>query len=473
MATHWKETGDWYVDAINGDDGNAGTSVAPFKTLGAAATAASNTNKIVVGTGVYNEEINTGGAYYYWCADGTAILDATGLSNGSVVFNCARNTFTGFHFINGAVHGVVTAYYRSEYHDCTFTNMSSMLQYNTYSTYNWNSYILTFKNCRFQDCDLSVKNGRYIAYAIVYNCVFINSPLLCDVNGGSTSVNNYLWDIQDSYFGRSDGHANPAVLWFRGDIITSTLRNCFFEAGSQIASYGVIDNTTKITGSQYFIDNYSNVGAVETNFIVATGSYNTSISGSGTFNTAQGTLQAGNNETIFDNYNQPAFSQFFGNQRPTTAYNWSGSTANPLHTDGGATWDNIIEENSSLRISSSDAGPTGSITSAVVNLGQIKPIDYIYSSWTSTAANAAAISVYTSSVLNEYPTRYTYEMRYGNSADLSGLDYQIYTLDEQPYVSSNGSGSGDIGFLTSSFDSISAKYLQFRFTLRTNLTGSA
>ena len=63
-------------------------------------------------------------------------------------------------------------------------------------------------------------------------------------------------------------------------------------------------------------------------------------------------------------------------------------------------------------------------------------------------------------------------MRYGNEADLSALDYQIYTLDEQPFISSNGSGSGDMGFLTSSYDSISAQYLQFRFTLRTNLTGS-
>jgi hypothetical protein len=308
----------------------------------------------------------------------------------------------------------------------------------------------------------------------MYNCVFINSPLGVNVNGTNTATGNNAWNIQNCYFGRSDGYSNPAVLFFRGDnVTTSTLKNCFFEAGSQISSYGVIDNTTKITGSQYFIDNYKNTLAVGTNFILATGSYNTNISGGGTFNTAQGTLQAGNNETIFDNYNQPAFSGLLGNQQPTTAYGWSGSSANILHTDGGATWDNIIEENSSLRISSSAAGPTGSITSAVVNLGQSKPIEYIYSSWTSTVENACAISVYTSSILNQYPTRYTYEMRYGNASDLSSLDYQIYTLDEQPYISTNGSGSGDIGFLTSSYDPISAQYLQFRFTLRTNLSGSA
>lgn len=471
MATHWKETGDYYVDAISGDDTNSGTTTSPFKTINAAVTAASQGDKIVVGTGVYNEELNFGSTYYYLCADGTAILDASGLSNGSVVYDCRNSTFTGFHFINGAVHGLVTNYHRSQFYDCTFTNMSSLLQYDKYSSYNWNSYLLEFHNCRFQDSDLSTKNGKYCQYTTMQNCVFINSPLLTMANGSGTTTSNVYWDIQNCYFGRSDGYENPVVLFYR-EISTATLKNCFFEAGSQLATYGVIDNTTTITSSQYIVDNYSNVDTLGQNFIVATGSYNTNISGGGTWNGAQGTLQAGNNETIFDNYNQPAFSSFLGNQKPTTAYGYSGSTANILHVDGGAVWNNIIEENNSLRISSSAAGPTGSITTAVVNLGQIKPIEHIHSSWTSTVENACAIAVHSSSIHNQYPTRYTYEMRYGNEADLSGLDYQIYTLDEQPFISSNGSGSGDMGFLTSSYDSISAQYLQFRFTLRTNLTGS-
>ena len=161
MATHWKETGDYYVDAISGDDTNSGTTTSPFKTINAAVTAASQGDKIVVGTGVYNEELNFGSTYYYLCADGTAILDASGLSNGSVVYDCRNSTFTGFHFINGAVHGLVTNYHRSQFYDCTFTNMSSLLQYDKYSSYNWNSYLLEFHNCRFQDSDLSTKNGKY------------------------------------------------------------------------------------------------------------------------------------------------------------------------------------------------------------------------------------------------------------------------------------------------------------------------
>ena len=40
MAVHWRLSGDYYVDGIGGDDANAGTSVAPFKSIGAAASAA-------------------------------------------------------------------------------------------------------------------------------------------------------------------------------------------------------------------------------------------------------------------------------------------------------------------------------------------------------------------------------------------------------------------------------------------------
>ena len=62
-------------------------------------------------------------------------------------------------------------------------------------------------------------------------------------------------------------------------------------------------------------------------------------------------------------------------------------------------------------------------------------------------------------------------MRYGDSTP-SG-DYKIFGFNSTPYVDNNGSGSGDIGFNTGSYDNFSARYLQMKFTLRTNLSGSA
>ena len=49
---------------------------------------------------------------------------------------------------------------------------------------------------------------------------------------------------------------------------------------------------------------------------------------------------------------------------------------------------------------------------------------------------------------------------------------KIFGFNSTPFVDNNGSGSGDIGFNTGSYDRFSARYLQMRFTLRTNLSGS-
>ena len=72
MAVNWKLSGDYYVDAINGSDSNAGTAVAPFKTINAAAAAISAGQTIIVGPGIYNEQIDGGGKslsklYLYCC----------------------------------------------------------------------------------------------------------------------------------------------------------------------------------------------------------------------------------------------------------------------------------------------------------------------------------------------------------------------------------------------------------------------
>ena len=91
----------------------------------------------------------------------------------------------------------------------------------------------------------------------------------------------------------------------------------------------------------------------------------------------------------------------------------------------------------------------------------VKNISY---NWATSVPNACAITVYTASVLNENPVRYTYEMRYGESTP-SG-DYKIFSFNSTPFVDNNGSGSGDIGFNTGSYDRFSARYLQMKFTLR-------
>ena len=166
-------------------------------------------------------------------------------------------------------------------------------------------------------------------------------------------------------------------------------------------------------------------------------------------------------------------TRFAGTNNMSTAYGYQNIASNPFHTAGGATWTNITASDAGgLQISASTA-PTGTIESAVIDQGSVKVIRQIKTSFTSTVLGATGISAHTASVDNKFPTRQTFEMRFGNAADLSSTAYQIFDTDLPTYVDLNGSGSGDVTFHTSSFNLPSARYLQLKFTLRTNMTGSA
>jgi hypothetical protein len=482
MATHWKLSGDYYVDGISGDDGNAGTSTAPFKTIGAAAAAVSSYEKIVVGTGVYNESINMGTskANCEICADGNVIIDGTGLTR--AIFYYGRGWYIyDVTVINGNNYGIeqaVTYYFKNYYTRCTFKDCDHFWYQTTYST----QYQVTHLECKYINFTLGVTGrttGIYIQYVDFVDCVFYNAPAMIERGGGSTS-NTYITKHRGCWFdGDFDGSATTGVantrpvVYQRGYTNNYTMDNCFFGPGAMIKSgegFPGEGNTYKTPAEA----NAANaVLFFNTSFLQATASYNTTVSGSGAIEATAYSITSGNNTDIYSSRLQTAFS-YLATQAPTTAFGYQNNANNILVPAGGATWGNITSsaDGLSLQISSSDV-PSGSITSATVNLGSIVPINNIRSSWTTQVANACAPAVYSSSALNEYPTRYTFEMKYGNQSDLSSNEYKIFCFDEKPYIDLNGSGSGDINFNTSSFSDISAQYLQFRITLRTNLSGSA
>ena len=471
MAVHWRLSGDYYVDGIGGDDANAGTSVAPFKSIGAAASAASAGETIIVGTGVYNESIDGGNkAKSIIKADGNVIMDGSGLTQ-AVFYNMKSYYIYDFTVINvgdycvenGVDYRNKNAYTRCTFKDCTWFWIGN----NFYST----TYVPTHQDCKYINFSGSVayiSNLKYIQYINFSGCFFFNAPLFC-TRAAAYNTNYNLSNMTNCWFDQDETTGEWEAVYFRGYYTAMTMNNCFFGPGATILSntlWSIGDPKTpaeaKASGSGLCLA--GNPGYLQT-----TASYNMNLSGSGAIEGTYTTLQAGNNNTIYSSQLQPAFS-FLSTQAPTTAYGWSGSTGNILHTDGGATWTNITSSGDSLQISSS-AHPTGSIVSAIVDLGSPKVVNSIKSSWTTTTANACAPAVYSSSVLNQNPTRYTYEMSYGNS-NPPDSGYQVFEFDEQPYVSTNGSGSGDMGFLTSSYNDLTARYLQFRITLRTNLTGS-
>ena len=94
MANSFTQAGDYFVSALDGNDSNAGTADAPFKTITAAVSAVisagdATMKKIIVGTGVYNESvISSSTSYrYHFIGDGNAILDGSDLATNYGFYN--------------------------------------------------------------------------------------------------------------------------------------------------------------------------------------------------------------------------------------------------------------------------------------------------------------------------------------------------------------------------------------------------
>jgi hypothetical protein len=205
---------------------------------------------------------------------------------------------------------------------------------------------------------------------------------------------------------------------------------------------------------------------------VVTMSFNTTLSGSDSLTDAQYTMpMTPENSEFFKNFK--CQSPFFSNDKNSaTAYGYDDSASNPLHTAGGATWTNITSSVVAGFQISASTYPTGTIESAVIDQGSPKVVRGIKTAWASTTPEAVGISVYTSSVDNQLPTRQTFEMRYGNQPDLSSNTYKIFQIGTPMYVDFNGTGSGDVDFITGSTMPVSGRYLQLKYTLRTDFTGS-
>ncbi len=489
MAVNWKLSGDYYVDAVNGSDSNAGTAVAPFKTIQAAASAISAGETIIVGPGIYNEQIDgDSNRYSQLYADGFVVVDGTGVSNTGVFYDCYEWDIQNFKVIN-CIEVIGAADYRRspnftscEFRDCT--------KYTDYSFYNTVNFINT---CIFANFAQGCGNNSSTIYFINFrytNCIFI------DAVWGNTGFNNHTSyqagnTLENCMFlttpDNRDANGYFRAMHQPDDATDVSSKNLFFQDGALVACRGVNLGVATIAqgAAPSAYPGYTNtpeayaavnpVNFIGNAFTQASASFNFSVlSGSSAFSTIMYTFQAGNNSDVFNASVQPAggmIGKNFGS--PNTAYGYQDSAANPLHTAGGAVWSNITSSGASLIISSSDY-PTGSITTAVIDQGSSKFVEGINTSFNATVPNAVAIAVHSASATYNNPPRYTYEMRFGNSSNLSSNEYKIFEMDEKPVLDSNGTGSGDQLFDTgSSTTQVNARYLQMRFTLRTDFTGSA
>jgi len=471
----WTLSGDYYVDAVAGDDGNAGTSTAPFKTIPAAVAAAeaagSGYQDIIVGAGTYTDRLVAGTTTDYLClkADGEVIFDASSTGD-SAFYNGQYWRVEGFKIVDveAALQKSSNDAYRVNFHKCYIKNCPD-----------WYIDITMVEVSRYHDTDCIFENCRstntgtshYARQWSFTNCFFIGSTLPgYSPAGSSLSTNTRPHYVDSCLFHNTPGTgASGVVNYYQNTTSTMIFNNNVF-TNTGVARY----SSTYYSGSALLEFFENSTSTVRKNNTVVSASFNTDISGSNMMSDAMFTLPGiTSNRDFFREYRLGDNTRFAGTNNMATAYGYENIASNPFHTAGGATWTNITASDvGGLQISASTE-PTGTIESAVIDQGSVKVIRQIKTSFTSTVLGATGISAHTASVDNQFPTRQTFEMRFGNAADLSSTAYQIFDTNSPTYVDLNGSGSGDITFHTSSFNLPSARYLQLKFTLRTNMTGSA
>ena len=476
MASNFHIAGDFYVSTLDGNDSNAGTAEAPFKTIGAgitAADAAGTYQTIVVGTGVYNETLamNASTKYHTFKGDGKVILDGIGLAYG-MTGQPAYSKIEDFTFSNYIGPFSYQESKDFEYTRCKFKSIGNY--YATYHRYFY-TYPSIFNNCIFED--VTGYYNQQLRVGIYNNCTMI---------GGHPALSTrYYYNSPYTYFQQYDNCVFIAkeegeFLW-QGQSRTNgyqpVFKNCTFDQkgkfqfynGSAYTSGSFLDWTTGVSplGAGSYV-----VSLPFFNCQDATMSINENISGSGEMSLAMSTMPINaQNSEMFRNHTGAPIFYLPGGRALATAYSHDSSSANPLHPMGGAVLSNITTGSlGGFQIDDGTEG-SGSITSAVIDQGSSKVIREIDAAFVTGAPNAAAPSTFPSGSNNSHPVRFQYEMRYGNSTP-SG-DYKIFEWGKQPIVNSNGTGSGDVLFETGSTQlPVSGRYLQLRITLRNNMSGS-
>jgi hypothetical protein len=522
----FRYSGDYYV-AINGDDANNGTSPeSPFATIQAALTAVgSNQNKtIIIGTGIYNEILDTtytsdnkltiqGDGDVIITGDGISLAQTnSALNNGSGYFRRSYMydiTFVDWDnvFIRPGVSN--QSLLGSQFHRCTFINCNNLFGQNI------DQIDVYFFHCTFIKSHIirMLDRGSNVEFSF---CKFLKSSIFGDSDqgvieemfadvGDTTFAAQHFDKINDCIFAnpfddepymaltirKIDATQTPYYSArsefnrniFSSECIIQSVRDTYFTSETPYRTMPYTQSAAEFI--QEMKDNNGNwlsIGGNPTTYNSGFRDANTLAVADLNWNGSELTGSTDLYKTLgnpyslnFNNTNyyqlaeHPLFRKI-ANEVPGLGFGTTNTGSNPFHTSGGATWDNIIETGSGFTISSSIL-ISGTIESAVIDQGFNKTLQDIQFNWSTNTGNQGVISYYTSSQAG-FATPYTYQLRYStSSSDLSSEEYKIFPLNDIPYIDINGSGSGDVNFITGSTLPVKGQYLQFKLTLRNNWNG--
>lgn len=157
MAHEFKKNGDYYVSK-SGSDANPGTSDLPFLTIAYAATQAFNNATVIVGTGVYEEDLTTVKDCIFE-ADGFVILSGLNSTGGGFTSSGLKD----FYIYNFSTFTLCSSVYGG-YEGCVFIACGL-------TTGNASSLAIRTK---FINCSLTTANRTI---GTISECLLINSPM--------------------------------------------------------------------------------------------------------------------------------------------------------------------------------------------------------------------------------------------------------------------------------------------------------
>jgi hypothetical protein len=433
MANWTITDGDYYVDVYNGSDTNGGTASTPFATIQKAVDTATANQKIVIGSGVYEENLSGGGTTYNIYADGSVTLQGSDIGG-----DC------------------ISVFLSSKFYNINFEN------YNTFLIPSGSANTMQFHYCNF-------KNGVFggdsagAGVDIVNHCLFENIYFNTSFGGGaaftpSDFVNNTL--VGCTWV--SSGSWQPRYGWgnMRDNIFVDHTGLSFYR-GWEV--YGVYDNNI-----YYWTGGGINIRVADS----TSGNINETVyTDWATYQSSESFDQ--NSQNVDPQFNNPSIGDYtlsLGSPAENGGYvkNENGSRTRAISKNGlmpelispTASYINVnVDGNGAFTLI--DPNFDGTITSGEINLGTNRDLGYIrkYAFQSRPLENVD----YTGTA--SIPDHQVYRMKY-SSVPITSEPWVEFIWDTVPMVDASGYGNGSPTYSVATGDVISAKYVQLEITLK-------
>lgn len=398
--------GDVYVSSTGSDDTGNGSPSNPYATIQKGIDVASSNNKIVVGTGDYNEQVNGAGKDNVIVADGIVIMHG-------------NENVTAFSNMGSGTQSRLEGFYIAEYAIAIDNKIANVVNC-TIKESSLEDYRGTLQNCILDDVLVRATANTYL-----YNCTFIN------VITEDFVTKTKFKEIQNCHFD------SQTVIYIKSSN-TTYFNYCNQEVGS-VVNVDTID--------------YFNAGVLYAAFPLFQ-EHGLSV------------LPQFSNPSKGD-FSLQSSSPLIGSGSSASFIGAVGlANAQNIATLGGATLVNVTI-NGDGKYELVQGYKVGTVETEEIDVGSKRVLGKINLFANEHFETPPYNAVVDKNNANTQPNQITFEMRYSDfQGDILNKPYLEFVWNKQPRVDASGKGNGNAGFDPLSAFPINTRYVQLRITLR-------